>query len=264
MNKKKFRENPTAFFFYQNPSNDPKSVSIHKKAQAYAANLYNANQCFLCTKQYNLFEHVPRILPQCGCTLCSKCLTHFWKKTDLTLRCPICMKLLTSVPSIEKMPVNHVIFSQLTIKSKISQENSSQRESHDNDASSDFNTENNLQIIQGNMYNIDISNNNKTQQTNTNNQNNNYDSYELEICSTHTNKVKHFFCIKHKIQICRLCFIEKHSNNTNCKVIDIYDLEQENLSEILYDSPLENKSEKIFCAQIKKLLQSVTNRQKNM
>lgn len=174
------------------------------------------------------------------------------------------MKLLTNVVSIEKMPVNHVIFSQLTIKSKISQENSSQRDSRENDASSDFNTENNLQIIQGNMYNIDISQcNNKTQQPASNNQNNSYDSYELETCNIHTSKVKHFFCIKHKILICRLCFIEKHSNNTNCKVIDIYDLEQENLSEILYDSPFENKSEKIFCAQIKKLLQSVANRQKN-
>lgn len=53
MNKKKFRENPTAFFFYQNSNNDQKTTSTHKKAQAYAANLYNPNQCFLCSKQYN-------------------------------------------------------------------------------------------------------------------------------------------------------------------------------------------------------------------
>jgi hypothetical protein len=172
MNKKKFRENPTAYFFYQNQEFDN---STWKKAQAYANGLFETTNCTLCTKVYNLFENTPRILVQCGHTLCSECLAIFFK--DNSIRCPLCLKLVTGVTSIEKVPVNHVIFSALTLKSKISQESSQMSQSH-----SDV-------MIQ----------NSKS-----------YDAYELECCEHHHNKVKHFFCIKHKLLCCRVCFQMVH------------------------------------------------------
>ena len=65
----------------------------------------------MCKNEYNLTERVPRILIHCGHTLCQSCLRHFHK--NFRVRCPLCLKLVKNIDTIERLPVNHTIFARL-------------------------------------------------------------------------------------------------------------------------------------------------------
>lgn len=50
----------------------------------------------------------------CGHTFCQDCLAKF--HMDLKIRCPLCLKLIRNIETIERIPLNHTIFTELCHK----------------------------------------------------------------------------------------------------------------------------------------------------
>jgi len=65
---------------------------------------------------YNFTDRIPRILVHCGHTFCSACLKNFHK--NRRIRCPMCLKLIKNIDSLERLPVNHTIFSKMAEECK--------------------------------------------------------------------------------------------------------------------------------------------------
>ena len=51
---------------------------------------FESLDCPLCHKTYNEYENIPRMLPDCGHTFCSSCLSNLLQQIDRegTLLCP--------------------------------------------------------------------------------------------------------------------------------------------------------------------------------
>jgi len=49
-------------------------------------------------------DHLPRILIHCGHTICHSCLLNFYK--NRRVRCPLCLKLIKHLDSVERLPVH--------------------------------------------------------------------------------------------------------------------------------------------------------------
>lgn len=64
---------------------------------------------------------MPRILIHCGHTFCTSCLRNFHKNNRV--RCPMCLKLVKQIYSIDRLPINHTIFTKMADSyNKISKE----------------------------------------------------------------------------------------------------------------------------------------------
>lgn len=102
---------PTQFFLNQH--ND---ISDEKKNLAYefARKLMNDEKCPICKGDYDLMEAVPKILVQCGHTICLRCLEQFYRSGKI--RCPICLKLHKKLPALEVLPTNHTLHQKLLQK----------------------------------------------------------------------------------------------------------------------------------------------------
>ena len=108
MNKKAAAKDPTQFFLNQNLQ-----IPEQKKKLAYefSKRLLNNQKCPICNKDYDLNEHVPKILIQCGHTFCISCLEMFFK--NYLIRCPMCLKLLKRLRAVDVLPTNHTIHARL-------------------------------------------------------------------------------------------------------------------------------------------------------
>ena len=97
-------------------SNQHNEIPDEKKKLAYefAFKLLNEEKCPICKADYDLQLRVPKILVQCGHTLCLKCLGQFYRSDKI--RCPICLKLHKKIPAIEVMPTNHTLHKKLLAK----------------------------------------------------------------------------------------------------------------------------------------------------
>jgi hypothetical protein len=71
----------------------------------------NTKNCVLCKENYNFDNRIPRILIHCGHTFCTECLLNFYNNERI--RCPLCLKLVKSLETIERLPVNHTIFTKM-------------------------------------------------------------------------------------------------------------------------------------------------------
>ena len=92
MNKKPSAKDPTQFFLNQNLAiPEPKKKLAHE----FSRRLLNNDKCPICNLDYDLNEHTPKILIQCGHTFCITCLEMFFK--NYLIRCPMCLKLLKRV-----------------------------------------------------------------------------------------------------------------------------------------------------------------------
>lgn len=102
---------PTQFFLNQH--ND---ISDEKKNLAYefAKKLMNDEKCPICKGEYDLNQAVPKILVQCGHTICLQCLEQFYRSGKI--RCPICLKLHKKLPALEVLPTNHTLHQKLLLK----------------------------------------------------------------------------------------------------------------------------------------------------
>ena len=100
--------NPTAFFLNQSTK---VSSETREKIDEYAKTLVSLNDCILCKREYNFTDRVPRILVHCGHTICTACLKNFHK--NRRVRCPMCLKLIKNIDTLDRLPVNHTIFSKM-------------------------------------------------------------------------------------------------------------------------------------------------------
>ena len=56
-------------------------------------------------------RHLPKILIHCGHTICYTCVGRFHK--DARVRCPMCLKLIRNIETVDKLPTNHTIYAKL-------------------------------------------------------------------------------------------------------------------------------------------------------
>mgnify|MGYP003578112572 FL=1 len=108
MKKNLIKHNPTAYFLQQssNPTHENR-----EKINELVSKLIDLKSCVLCKGEYNFNERIPRILIHCGHTFCSSCLKNFHK--NRRIRCPLCLKLIKNVDNLDRLPVNHTIFSKM-------------------------------------------------------------------------------------------------------------------------------------------------------
>jgi hypothetical protein len=67
--------------------------------------------CGVCDLKYNIGDRIPKILVNCGHTVCSKCIAKYYR--NQRVRCPSCKKLVKNLTSIETLPVNTSILGQI-------------------------------------------------------------------------------------------------------------------------------------------------------
>lgn len=80
---------------------------------AYAKSL----PCPCCLEPYDLEKKLPRVLVQCGHTLCTTCLEPTYR--NKSLRCPICFKTLHDITWAGKLPLNSQVYSVLFAQKSI-------------------------------------------------------------------------------------------------------------------------------------------------
>ena len=99
---------PTAYFLNQQAET---SKETRDKINDYVKKLINLKGCVLCKEDYDFGERIPRILVHCGHTICTLCLQNFHK--NRRARCPLCLKLIKNINTLDRLPVNHTIFSKM-------------------------------------------------------------------------------------------------------------------------------------------------------
>lgn len=107
-NPSNINANPTAFFLNQSTET---SKETKDKINEYVKKLLNLNDCVLCKQNYNFTDRIPRILVHCGHTICTACLKNFHK--NRRVRCPLCLKLIKNIETLDRLPVNHTIFQKM-------------------------------------------------------------------------------------------------------------------------------------------------------
>ena len=73
--------------------------------------------CQFCALKYNVGERIPRILINCGHTFCTDCLSKLERNNRV--RCPLCHKLIKSLESVERLPLNMNILYEIIEKDEI-------------------------------------------------------------------------------------------------------------------------------------------------
>ena len=106
--KRKFHNDPAKFFLYQDRL---LTAEERENATAYSKQIIDLEKCPLCNSLYDLSLKAPRILVNCGHTLCTECLYMFFK--DLKIKCPMCSKYVKRLRAIEVLPLNHTIYHSL-------------------------------------------------------------------------------------------------------------------------------------------------------
>ena len=268
MKNTQINNNPTAFFLQQSSNPTPEH---RDKINEFVSKLLNLKSCVLCKLDYNFTERIPRILIHCGHTFCSACLKNFHKNSRV--RCPMCLKLVKNIDTLDRLPVNHTIFSKMAeeckedyinefIDAKV-ESKSKQNQYYDDEhkepekfldhkkISKNIGNNPPNQPIHQNVSNVNIPGGFiKPEQSIFSNQFevNNYmidpqynrkqedfdhnnggdggedDAFqdELEYCDMHTDRVKHFYCLSHKIICCRVCREILHAKG-DCVVLDLYE-----------------------------------------
>ena len=87
------------------------------KAKEFQKQLFSLENCLACGLPFEIGSRVCRLLPQCGHGLCGVCIEPLLQYQ--ILRCPICMKGLKDVSSIDRLPVHGLAFSHLFVKEKL-------------------------------------------------------------------------------------------------------------------------------------------------
>ena len=83
-------------------------MEVKLRAEALSNYLFNPKNCLLCLAQYTFDNNLPRVLVQCGhsiCTICSKELI-----VNNQIACPFCCAVLEKVANVSSLPVNQQIF----------------------------------------------------------------------------------------------------------------------------------------------------------
>jgi hypothetical protein len=201
--------NPTAFFFQQATTTN---TEYKEKIDEFVGKLLNLKQCVLCRGDYNFSTRIPRILIHCGHTFCSSCLKNFYR--NMRVRCPLCLKLVKNLDSVERLPVNHTIFAKMaedlntngppkTIPTLPGDRRHDKHAAQKEAMSNNFMApppQDMIQNVAGEEEN------------------------ELEACEYHFERIKHFYCLTHKVTCCRVCGEVMHSKG-KCNLVDLYEVD---------------------------------------
>lgn len=106
--KKKFHNDPAKFFLYQDRL---LTAEERDRAKQYSRQIIDLEKCPLCNSLYDLALKAPRVLVNCGHTMCTECLYMFFK--DQKIKCPMCSKYVKRIRAIETLPLNHTIYHSL-------------------------------------------------------------------------------------------------------------------------------------------------------
>ena len=197
MNKKqKFQNDPAKFFLYQDRL---LTQNERNSALTYSYELINLDCCPICKDSYDLACNAPRILVQCGHTVCTSCLYYLFK--DQCLRCPICTKLIRRLRLIEILPLNHQIYYQLIAKNLPKEK---------------------IDPINQKLKICSELLNEFTQK----------EDFDFPICEIHKDRIKHFLCFEHNFLLCRSCIIESYHNCAN-NIVDLYSIRFDEVKDIL-------------------------------
>ncbi|KRX00628.1 Armadillo-type fold [Pseudocohnilembus persalinus] len=195
-------QNPTTYFFEQanNPPNEYKD-----KIDDFVSKLLDTKKCVVCKEDFDLQERMPRILVHCGHTFCTSCIINFYRNNKV--RCPLCLKLIKNIEYLERIPINHTIFTKLA--EQLNEENKKQGQQE-------------LDIPQQ-LYSLFEASLQPPQQyyQRQPGQPNIDEETGLEFCQIHFERIKHFFCGGHQETCCRVCSEYQHQN---CQIIDLYDV----------------------------------------
>jgi len=218
--------NPTEFFFHQS-LNPP--TEYRTQINEFVSKLVDLKKCVLCKSLYDMENHVPRILIHCGHTFCTPCLTDFFK--NFRVRCPLCLKLIKNIESIERLPINHTIFSILADEINAKKPKGKEDIDLKSILLAQF-TQNKAEQVPVSEKTDPKVNNfigenppealmNQSLKTLPNEKN---PDEELDYCEFHNDRVKHFYCLKHKSLTCRVCTELLHAKE-GCAIVDLYEVD---------------------------------------
>ena len=84
------------------------NLEAKRKAEVLSSSLFNPKSCLLCEMQFTFDSNLPRILVQCGHSICSFCVKELIANDEL--RCPFCQTIIRGITNIDMLPVNQQIF----------------------------------------------------------------------------------------------------------------------------------------------------------
>lgn len=223
MKKNQIKQNPTAYFLQQSSN---ASDEYRDKINDFVSKLLNLKSCVLCKGEFNFNERIPRILIHCGHTFCQSCLKNFHK--NRRVRCPLCLKLIKHIDTLERLPVNHTIFSKMAeeLKEKNRREGGNGLQKLEEITQKKFMgpmtaaLQKDKKPDENALYNNYMKNVNQVAMQDPKDQ----QDIEWEYCESHTDRIKHFYCSAHQYLCCRVCKDLEHSER-ECVVVDLYETE---------------------------------------
>ena len=195
-------------------------------------------KCPICKNDYNSSNNIPRILINCGHTICSSCLnTKITENKSKQFTCPEDNILYENIESIEKFPINKSLIKLIESKPKVNKtkKNTNNPTNNNNKTNNKANSINRVETINSQKPKIDHSLFSTTANSNIRKTNSNFKHFEssnylkkssmLRISLTKTQGFNTNFCKEHarpldvicideKIKICNQCALEpRHCNH---------------------------------------------------
>lgn len=228
MKKKEMKNNPTAYFLQQASSS---SDDYKDKINEFVSKLINLKSCVLCKEEYNFDEKIPRIMIHCGHTFCTACMKNFHK--NRRVRCPLCLKLVKNIDSLDRLPVNHTIFSKMAEEHRLK---SKKEGGHSMDRFEELTQKklmgpmtagaqkDNKKADENALYNNFMHPTQPITGNGAGAEGGEAEDIEWEYCEHHGDRVKHFYCTLHNVLACRVCKDVMHAKK-ECMVIDLYEVD---------------------------------------
>ncbi|MCQ2815695.1 MAG: hypothetical protein MJ252_00365 [archaeon] len=209
-------------------------------------------KCPICKTQYNTNENIPKLLINCGHTVCNKCL-----ETNQNFKCPEDQKEY-EINSLNSFPVNQLILSlikSLEIQKKETKEEDKMEESKEVSAVktqpeelSSLLSKNNSELMSPSPDSQKRFLESIKKMTATATKKKNYDN-----CQIHSSRPLEIICLDDKIKICTNCAL--FGSHKGHQIISIEDFEKDisskselliNLFELIEDKFVENEEQKTF------------------
>jgi len=249
-------------------------------------------KCPICKNDYNSSNNIPRILINCGHTICSSCLnTKITENKSKQFTCPEDNILYENIESIEKFPINKSLIKLIESKPKVNKTKKNTNNPTNNNNKTNNKTNNSInrvETINTQKPKIDHSLFSTPANSNIRKTNSNFKHFEssnylkkssmLRISLTKTQGFNTNFCKEHarpldvicideKIKICNQCALEpRHCNhqivtddefmNQIDSLIDLFQIIDEN-SQSYYE--IENINTTEILDKINKKIDSLKN-----
>ena len=249
-------------------------------------------KCPICKNDYNSSKNIPRILINCGHTICSSCLnTKITENKSKQFTCPEDNILYENIESIEKFPINKSLIKLIESKPKVNKTKKNTNNPTNNNNKTNNKTNNSInrvETINTQKPKIDHSLFSTPANSNIRKTNSNFKHFEssnylkkssmLRISLTKTQGFNTNFCKEHarpldvicideKIKICNQCALEpRHCNhqivtddefmNQIDSLIDLFQIIDEN-SQSYYE--IENINTTEILDKINKKIDSLKN-----